>query len=119
VGLFSCLLLIGSFAVATQAASAQEQRGASDQYEPNPPPPPNVLPESGGGNNGNPNGDLGPDGNAGNGDDNGDGNGNLPFTGYPVTTLILLMLALVLVGTALRAGALAFKRARETPSAGA
>lgn len=41
---------------------------------------------------------------AGDGDGTGDADGSLPFTGYPLTGLILLLLALLLAGLTIRAG---------------
>lgn len=52
-------------------------------------------------------GDIAPSGgDGGNGDGNGSGDadGNLPFTGYPLTGLILLLLALLAVGLVIRSG---------------
>lgn len=45
--------------------------------------------------------DAGPAAGAG-GPSGGDGDGSLPFTGYPLTSLILLLLALLAIGLAIR-----------------
>ena len=49
---------------------------------------------------------------------NGDGNGSLPFTGYPLTSLILLLLALLVIGLTVRAYAAVRERLRDDASAG-
>jgi len=57
-------------------------------------------------------GDLGPQGLAG-GDNLGNGDGTLPFTGYPVSPLILFAILLLLLGIAARVMAHVSRRFRE------
>lgn len=90
-----CILAL---ALALLAAPANAQ-GICDQY-PNSPGC-GQGPGGGGGNND-------PD-NDGDGDEDlvpsanlGDGDGNLPFTGYPVTPLVLLLVALLVTGVVAR-----------------
>ena len=56
--------------------------------------------------------DLGPEG-LGGSDNLGNGNGELPFTGYPVSPLILFAILLLLLGVAARVIAHVSRRARE------
>jgi hypothetical protein len=63
--------------------------------------------------------DVGPGGTGSGGaggDGDGDGNGSLPFTGYPLTGLILLLLILLAAGLALRAGGALRERFSRTAS---
>lgn len=58
--------------------------------------------------------DVGP---SGNGTGSGDADGSLPFTGYPLTGLILLLLILLAAGLALRGGTALHERfTRGSPS---
>lgn len=50
------------------------------------------------------------------GDGGGDGDGALPFTGYPLTGLILLFLVLLLLGLTIRAGVALRERLARNPS---
>lgn len=59
--------------------------------------------------------DEGPSANNNGGDR--DGDGNLPFTGYPLNGLILLLLVLVASGIAIRAGIAARERLVRDPNA--
>lgn len=61
-------------------------------------------------------GDLGPAG-SGDGTGSGDGDGTLPFTGYPLTSLLLLFLALLAAGVMIRAGVAARERLGRSPNA--
>jgi hypothetical protein len=47
---------------------------------------------------------VGPGNGFGDGDGSGDADGKLPFTGYPLTGLILLLLVLLAVGLTIRSG---------------
>lgn len=82
------------------ASPAEAQLPAFCEQYPND--PACIDPGGGGGDNPDGDGDTGPGAvSAGTG---GDGDGSLPFTGYPLTGLVLLLLALLATGLALRAG---------------
>lgn len=102
------LAAAGAIVVTAPVATAQQVAG-SDQYQ----------------------GGAGPTGGAGqDGPDGGteaggpsatvaeSGGGSLPFTGYPITPLVLLVIALVAVGLALRLGSKARDRFRAAQPAG-
>lgn len=96
LALVTALLLTFAFsAIAAQTASAQGPGSAlCDRY---PELPQCQEDEVDDGNNPNPEpdaDDAGP---------TGDSSGNLPFTGYPLTALILLLLLLLIVGLTVRA----------------
>jgi hypothetical protein len=102
--------------VSVETASAQAQ-GAGGQYPDGDVGPgggsggdSGLLPEVEGGGNP-PGGDGGP---SANGDD---GGGNLPFTGYPLSTLVLLLLILLAAGLLLR-GSIAIRDRFRARSAG-
>jgi hypothetical protein len=59
--------------------------------------------------------DVGP-GSTGGASGDGDGDGALPFTGYPLTGLILLFLILLLLGLTIRAGVALRERLARDPS---
>lgn len=114
------VLLAGAvlaFAVVSVPLAAAQAPAGVDQYQPLPPGG-DEGPISGGG----PGGDEGPigggdEGPAGDGGEEGvpggaaapsgevadGGGGELPFTGYPLTTLVLIILALLLLGLLFRA----------------
>ncbi len=127
-----CALVAG---IVFAPAAALGQSSAVDQYVPNPPPGGGEAPESGGGvgNPNNPGGGEGPTG--GGGGENpagaegpaaggagpalapsaGTGEtdaGELPFTGYPVTALLLIVLLLLVGGLLVRFGPAGFDRIR-------
>lgn len=125
--------LVGAFVLAP-AASAQS--AGADQYTPNPPGG-GEEPEGGeggqgpgGGGGGNPGGDQGPTGGGGgNPGDTSDAlsptagtgqtdSGELPFTGYPLTTVLLVVLALLIVGTLIRVAVASRDRIRTDSGAG-
>lgn len=70
--------------------------------------------EEGGGGGG---GNEDPDEDAGGAGPTGDADGELPFTGYPLTSLLLLLLALLVAGLTLRAYLAIRGRARGGPAA--
>jgi len=94
-------LLAGMFALVTAGtASAQDMPAICDEYPNNPecdvrPEPPDEDPDP----NELPSANVG-----GSGGGNGDGDGALPFTGYPLTGLILLLLILLATGLVIRGG---------------
>jgi hypothetical protein len=92
-------LVAALVAIALLPDSASAQSAFCQQY----PDDPACLGDVGpGGGNGafDPGVGFGPG--VGAGDGSGDGAGNLPFTGYPITPLLLLLLILLLIGLALR-----------------
>jgi hypothetical protein len=94
--------LLGVLLAILVAAPAQAQLPSICQQYPN---LPQCLPGGGGGGDddgGDPGAGIGVG--AGDGDGTGDlgGSGRLPFTGYPVTSLILLALLILLAGLVLR-----------------
>ena len=70
--------------------------------------------EEGGGGGG---GNEDPDEDAGGAGPTGDADGELPFTGYPLTSLLLLLLALLVAGLTLRAYLAIRGRVRGSPAA--
>ena len=96
------IALIGVIAFQAAPASAQSQPPICEDY-----PDLDVCNEPGGGGGDNPDGDDGAGPGVGSGG-SGDGDGSLPFTGYPLTGLILLLLALLALGLAIR-GAVAIR----------
>jgi hypothetical protein len=89
------LLVALVLAIAAAPASAQ---GICDQY----PNSPGCGQGPGGGGGNNNDDENGNDENVSPTANLGDGDGNLPFTGYPVTPLVLLLLALLATGLATR-----------------
>lgn len=93
-------LVVGLVLVLAPAAQAQDDLPPICEDYPdldvcNPEPQPPEPPDDGDDGDG----DVGPAG-AGGG---GDGDGSLPFTGYPMTDLLLLLLALLVAGLTIRA----------------
>ena len=98
LGLVAVALLVFAFTFSSLTAQAGAQLPAAcEQY----PDLPQCIDDDGGGDDNGDGGDLGP----GDGDGTGDLNtaGSLPFTGYPMSAIVLLMLALLLAGIAIRA----------------
>lgn len=104
----------GAIVVAAPVATAQQPPG-SDQYQPGPPPGPSPDDTGGGpdGTGGGPAAGGGPSATVAE-----SGGANLPFTGYPLTPLVLLLLAVLVTGLALRVAAKARERHRAAHSAG-
>ena len=95
-------LAVAAVLLLPQAAQAQLP-AICDQYPDLP-----QCEEGGGGGGGgdeNPSGDEGPGGGSGNlpsGEADAGAQGDLPFTGYPMTAILLLMLALLVMGLIIR-----------------
>ena len=99
-------VLIAMFVACVSLAAASpaqaQQPAVCDEYPDLP-----ICTDPGGGGGDNPDGDDGAGPGVGSGG-SGDGDGSLPFTGYPLTGLILLLLALLALGLAMR-GAVAIR----------
>jgi hypothetical protein len=103
----------GAFALVSANDASAQLPSACDEYD-DPTcigPVDEVDPDDGTGNNDD-GGDQGPSGIAG----SGDGDGSLPFTGYPLTGLILLLLVLLAAGLAIRGGIAMRERLAREPS---
>src|SRR5688572_10964638 len=101
IRLLALVATLGALALLVTLPATAEAQGICQQYPDNPA----CLDE--GGTGADP-GAFDPDGTgfgpgAGTGTGTGSDSGNLPFTGYPLTPLILLLLALLAIGLAVRA----------------
>lgn len=103
-----CIVGLAIAPVANAATAA-----AVDQYIPE---PPGVSQGSGGGGGSNGGGANGLPGSVGTEAQPG-GGGTLPFTGYPLTTLSMIVLALVAAGISVRLGMAGYERLRKANSA--
>jgi len=95
IGALVAMVVACMFLAAASPAQAQGP-AICDEYPELP-----ICDDGGGGDNPDGDGDTGPGGFSGG---TGDGDGSLPFTGYPLTGLILLLLLLLAAGLALRGG---------------
>jgi hypothetical protein len=110
---WSAVLAAAGAIVFTAPVATAQQVAGSDQYQGG------AGPTGGAGQGA---GQDGPDGGAEAGGPSAtvaeSGGGSLPFTGYPITPLVLLVIALVAVGLALRLGSKARDRFRAAQPAG-
>ena len=116
LGILSALLVACFVLIPASSALAQgnDLPAICDEYPNLPecvvdPDPPEPDPD--------PNGNPSANNFGGDGDRAGNGDGNLPFTGYPLTGLILLLVILIATGIAIRAGIAARDHLARGPNA--